>query len=193
MNKVDPMNKPFVDNRYRREAVDLQPYGNTISVETASDNPFEANQDVEIFTQQSGGMSGPDPKMQSRRGHRKVQRRVTPGNVAARQFNAPATSARGFMPGLGEDPSTAASLINAAGGAFASRYDSQAAAARAREAAAQARAEEARTERSRVTAMFDQSMFNMGQHGGIVVPLLMVGGAALVVAMVLKSKRKGRR
>jgi hypothetical protein len=196
MNKVDPMNKPFVDNKYRREAIDLQPYGNTISVETLADNPFESNAPIEIYTQQSGGMAGPDPKMQSRRGRRKVAKRIAPGHVAARQFNAPATSRAGFMPGLGLGDGAAdavAAGINAASGAVTSSFDAKAAAARAREAAARAREEEARTERARTNNMFEQSMFNMGQHGGIVMPLLMVGGAALVVAMVLRSKRKGRR
>ncbi len=189
------MNKPFVDNKYRREAIDLQPYGNTISVETLADNPFESNAPIEIYTQQSGGMAGPDPKMQSRRGRRKVAKRIAPGHVAARQFNAPATSRAGFMPGLGlgDGENAYATGISAAGGAVTSVFASKAEEARAKQAAANARAEEARTERSRVMAMFDQSMFNMGQHGGIVMPLLLVGGGALVVAMLLKMKRKGRR
>ncbi len=61
-----PLPRPRVDNRYRSQEVDLQPYGNTVSVEADSDNPFEDTRDVEIFTQASGGMAGPDPRQRSR-------------------------------------------------------------------------------------------------------------------------------
>jgi hypothetical protein len=40
--------------------------GNTITVELASDNPFESGRDVEVYTQVSGGIAGPDPMMRSR-------------------------------------------------------------------------------------------------------------------------------
>jgi hypothetical protein len=50
----------------RRQSIGLRPMGNTITVELASDNPFESGRDVEVYTQVSGGIAGPDPKMRSR-------------------------------------------------------------------------------------------------------------------------------
>ncbi len=50
----------------RRQSLGLRPMGNTITVELASDNPFESGRDVEVYTQVSGGIAGPDPKMRSR-------------------------------------------------------------------------------------------------------------------------------
>ena len=95
--------KPTIAQKYRTQAIDLQPYGNTISVEASSDNPFESDQDVEIFTQASGGMAGPDPRMRSRgllvsrpknRGHH---------NGKARTYRVNQDSAHnGFFPGMGD-------------------------------------------------------------------------------------------
>jgi hypothetical protein len=213
------MVKPVcVNNKYRREAIDLQPYGNTISVETTEDNPFTQAQDVEVVTQQSGGMAGPDPRMRSKaiRRHpltglpmkRAVPGRggkVVPGKVAASQFRAPAhLQHRGFVPGLGDDTAPAGSTLStisqavgqAAGAAstiVGARYNSQAEAARARAAAAQAQAEQARTETSRINALLDNSMINAGQHKTLVYGLLAVGALALGAAFVMKSKGKKRR
>lgn len=103
----------IVSNRRRVEAVDLQPYGNTISVETVSDNPFEDAQDVEVFTQTNDGFGGPAPA--SMRSKRIITRpeHVSPmwaGRVAAMKMRAPAHKAHaGFAPGmnglgLGETP-----------------------------------------------------------------------------------------
>jgi len=50
----------------RRQSIGLRPMGNTITVELASDNPFESGRDVEVYTQVSGGIAGPDPMMRSR-------------------------------------------------------------------------------------------------------------------------------
>ncbi len=59
---VDPaaMPAPRVNNRYRSEEVDLQPGGATISVVTQADNPYENEGDIQIVTQESGGMADPD-------------------------------------------------------------------------------------------------------------------------------------
>jgi hypothetical protein len=78
---------------YRQEAIDLQPGGATISVTVPSDNPYEMGDDVEIVTQMSGGMAGPDPKMRSKRVAAKGVRRVRP----AQRIHA------GFLPGMGAD------------------------------------------------------------------------------------------
>ncbi len=121
-----------VENRRSAQPVDLQPYGNTISVEALSDNPFEDAQDVEVVTQYSGGMSGPDPKMRSRAimtrppreqlhmaGRVKATQTVAPAHLQHRSFipglgalaaaakaprPAPNLMRRSFMPGLGADP-----------------------------------------------------------------------------------------
>lgn len=113
------MFKPHVDRRYRMEEVDLQPGGSTITVRTPSDNPFESAQDVEVYTQVSGGMAGPDAKMVSRAQLRHPTKgtpvtlparvtkpgsaaRVQPGQVQARVSVASAHRPHaGFMPGIG--------------------------------------------------------------------------------------------
>lgn len=77
---------------YRTEAVDLQPGGSTIAVTVPSDNPFEDGLDIEIVTQDSGGMAGPDPRMRSRG----VIARSKKTGGAVRHLNA------GFLPGMGD-------------------------------------------------------------------------------------------
>lgn len=104
------MIRPVVVNRNRLEQVDLQPYGNTISVETLADNPFEDERDVVVCTQMSGGLAGPDPRQTSRRkpASRAVAKRLPVGMAPAVRFKASAHRAHtGFMPGiagLGADP-----------------------------------------------------------------------------------------
>lgn len=211
------MVKPVsVNNKYRREIIDLQPFGNTISVETPSDNPFEGAQDVEVVTQMSGGMAGPDPRMKSTQVRRHpitglpMKRpapsrvaRVVPGKVSARKFSAPAHRQHaGFVPGLGDDtaPASTASTISqavsqAAGAAsniLGSRYNAQAEQARAKAAAEQARAEQARTEGNRLTAIFDQSLLNAGQHKTLVFGILGLGAIALGAAVLMKKGKKRR-
>src|ERR1700679_1877262 len=82
----------FVDNSgYYDQPVDVQPYGNTISVTCPSDNPFEDDaKPCVVVTQQSGGMAGPDPRMQSKRIITKQKRTRTnnTGQVMARHFVA---------------------------------------------------------------------------------------------------------
>jgi hypothetical protein len=96
--------RPFVDRSYRTEAVDLQPYGNTISVTTGSDNPYERDQPVEIVTQQSGGMAGPDPRQRSKRVmHKGTAVKPKPHQAGhARTYQTrQAANRQGFMPGFG--------------------------------------------------------------------------------------------
>jgi len=96
--------RPRVDHSYRTESVDLQPYGNTISVTSVSDNPFEDDQEAEIFTQQSGGMAGPDPRMRSKAVMHKgtaVKTRQHHAGVARVYKTNGAANRQGFMPGFG--------------------------------------------------------------------------------------------
>jgi hypothetical protein len=101
--------RPFVDNSgYRQQSVDLQPHGNTISVECPSDNPFEDAQDISIVTQGSGdqALAGPDPRMKSKRVITKGKRLapIHAGKAPVRQVMAHAAAPlkhNGFIPGLG--------------------------------------------------------------------------------------------
>jgi len=98
-----PLPRPRVQNKYRYEEINLQPYGNTVSVEAPSDNPFEDDRDVEVFTQASGGMAGADPRQRSR--GLMVQR---PRNTSRQGGRSPAFHLKmdaahpGFMPGMGD-------------------------------------------------------------------------------------------
>lgn len=75
-------------SNYRTERVDLQPGGNTVTVDAPSDNPFEdLAGPVTVVTQASGGMSSPDPRMRSKR---------IVGRKIARHISA------GFLPGMGD-------------------------------------------------------------------------------------------
>ena len=108
--------KPYVDHSYRTEPVDLQPYGNTISVTSVSDNPFEDDQEAEIFTQQSGGMAGPDPRMRSKRVMHKgtaTKAKQHPAGMAKVYKTRGAANRQGFMPGFGgfgDTPNTTPSI-----------------------------------------------------------------------------------
>lgn len=100
--------RPQVDNRYRTQAVDLQPYGNTISVEADSDNPFEDDRDVEVYTQLSGGMTLPDAKQRSKKIMTRPvlhQKQTTKGVVKVHKVRESAHR-QGFMPGFGDLPNT---------------------------------------------------------------------------------------
>lgn len=97
--------RPRVDNRYRTQEVNLQPYGNTVSVEADSDNPFEDDRDVEIVTQASGGMAGPDPRQRSRGLLVSRPRDTRRQGGQARAFRTTMDAAHpGFMPGMGGAP-----------------------------------------------------------------------------------------
>ena len=103
----------IASNRRKIQKVDLQPFGNTISVEAESDNPFEDAQDVEVFTQANRGMgdTGPHRGARSRGIVTKPQGReriVHAGRAKAVMTVAPAHRQHGaFIPGmagLGADP-----------------------------------------------------------------------------------------
>jgi hypothetical protein len=107
--------RPVVQSRYRAESVDLQPGGATIVVTTPSENPFEMTKDIEVVTQESGGMAGPDQRQTSRGQRRQVSGMgrgkppsVLPrviGRAPVQRMVADAASSRvitsGFLPGMG--------------------------------------------------------------------------------------------
>lgn len=95
--------KPVIAQKYRTQQIDLQPYGNTISVEAASDNPYDSDQDVEIYTQASGGMAGPGRSMRSRGTMIRRPRTSKLINGKAKTYRVNQDAAHnGFFPGMGE-------------------------------------------------------------------------------------------
>ena len=186
--------KPVINNRFRRESVDLQPYGNTISVTTDSDNPFEDPANVEVYTQLSGGMAGPDAAQRSRRIHTKpsTNRLVQGGRVPMIVANV--ASHRSFMPGMGDfgadaEPSTSSGILStikdlATGtkDVLASRDNASIAAAKAKQAAAE----------SKTAGIQAKMLAAMGQHKAISIPLLVLGGGALIAAVIMFARKKRR-
>lgn len=205
----------IVSNRRRVEAVDLQPYGNTISVETISDNPFEDAQDVEVFTQTNDGFGGPAPA--SMRSKRIITRpeHVSPmwaGRVAAMKMRAPAHKAHaGFAPGmnglgLGETPggpitmapaqpqpapwysqllSATPAAITAAGGAVQTAQQTQL--AKANTALTDAQARKAAADAASAALMSQGSPKTGGKSNTM---LYVLGGAAVLGALFFFMKRK---
>lgn len=199
-------------NRRRVEAIDLQPYGNTISVETPSDNPFEDSQDIEVFTQTNTGFGGPAPRfMKSRRIITNPQH-VSPmwaGRAAAVKMRAPAHRAHtGFAPGInglgleaqgaggagapsqGFDWTTAmkaaGDAATAAGGAVQQSFAAKQAKADA--AAADARARQADAEARRQALMAPVTA--MTDHKGISGSMLAIAGIAGIIGLVLYMRKK---
>ncbi len=202
-----------IDNQRRIEPVDLQPYGNTISVEAPSDNPFEDAQDIDVYTQMSGGMAGPDKRQRSKRilTNPPKERIQHAGRVKAIHMRAPAHKQHaGFIPGLAalgaevygppaptSDPSTASQVFSAissgvqtAGQVASQKFAADAAAAQARQADAQARQQQSLTERMGMQNMFA----NVGAHKGVSGTLVVVAGVAVVGAILLFAfKKKGKK
>jgi hypothetical protein len=179
--------RAHVSNKYRTEPIDLQPYGNTISVEAPSDNPFESNADVEVYTQASGGMAGPDPRVRSRGllTQRPRSTRHQGGKVKSYRVNMDAAHA-GFMPGmngLGDGPAPAPSgwdafnaLLKTGSDTTKSVFEAKTAKSAAAAADAHARAEASRADQQSALARMGS---NAGQH-----PLLTYGLLAVAVAAV---------
>ncbi len=204
-----------IDNQRRIEPVDLQPFGNTISVEAPSDNPFEEAQDIEVYTQMSGGMAGPDRRQRSKRVITRPpnERMVHAGRVPATRVNAPAHRQHaGFMPGLGglgadpviygppapAAPDTLSTILNAAGGVISTagqvagnKFSADAAAAQARAADANARAAASQAQQA---SMMSKITGNVAQHSGIASTGLIIAGIAAVGAVLLfvMKKKKGK-
>lgn len=57
---------PSVQKAVVRQTVNLRPAGNTVTVTTLADNPFESLAGISVVTQASGGMAKPDPMQQSK-------------------------------------------------------------------------------------------------------------------------------
>ncbi len=200
-------------NRRRVEAIDLQPYGNTISVETPSDNPFEDAQDIEVFTQTNTGFGGPAPA------HMRSKRIITnpasvspmwAGRVAAAKMRAPAHRPHaGFAPGinglgLGAEaqgagavgtgqPSTltqslqlAQAGIQAAGTTAQQIFAQRQAKADADRAAAEARTAEAITARQSMMAPVN-AMTSRPALSGSMIGIAAVAG---VIALVMFMRKK---
>lgn len=55
----------YLGSTHRLQPIDIEPTGNTVSVSLEADNPFESAKDIEVYTQMSGGLTDPDPEMQS--------------------------------------------------------------------------------------------------------------------------------
>ncbi len=196
-------------NRRRVEEVDLQPYGNTISVETISDNPFEDAQDVEVFTQANDGFGGPAPaSMRSKRIITKPQH-VSPmwaGRVAAVKMRAPAHKMHtGFAPGmhgLGEAPGgttqgqstgqpglvaqgfqALSTLATAGGQAFQAQQATKQAQIQKDQADAQARAAQAAADRGAL-------MTGVSSKGGSGALLYVAGGVAVIAGLFFLLRKK---
>lgn len=188
--------RAHVSNKYRTEAVDLQPYGNTISVEAPSDNPFESNADVEVYTQASGGMAGPDPRTRSRGllTQRPRSTRHQGGKVKAYRVRMDAAHA-GFMPGmhgLGAEPAPAPSgwdafnaLLKTGGDTTKAVFDAKTAKSAAAAADAHARAEASRADQQGALARMGS---NAGRHPLMTYGLLAVAAAAIGYVVLKKSK-----
>jgi hypothetical protein len=57
---------PQVQKAFVRQQVNLRPAGNTVTITTLADNPFESLAGISVVTQASGGMAKPDRMQQSK-------------------------------------------------------------------------------------------------------------------------------
>jgi len=154
------------------QTINLKPAGNTVAVTTLSDNPFEGGRMVSVRTQQSGGMARPDQSQVSR------------------------TLLHAYLPGLGAEsapvvattaakPAGALDFLATAGAAATDLYAQQQA---IKLAEAQAKIAQANA----AAAQWANPMNAMKQHSSLTLPLLIIGGGALVTAGVIwLSRRKG--
>lgn len=164
---------PVVRSNFVRQTVDLKPAGNTVSVTTLADNPFESGQDVEVVTQASGGMAPPPESMQSKR------------------------VMHSFMPGIGQSatetqakdesgPGGFTQFIDTAGGLVNRHFDQQVAREERRAAQARAEADIARAQAdgimARTTANVGGFQFNWA--------LVALGALGLGAAFMLSRGKK---
>ncbi len=209
----------IVSNRRKVQSVDLQPYGNTISVEAESDNPFEDAQDVEVFTQTNRGMGdvGPHRGARSRAiitkptsqhgrmvfaGKARATKTIAPAHVQHAAF-IPGLSGLGEAPGgttQGQAPASSGwnwgaigqgvtNLATAAGGIVSQQQQAKIAASNAAAADANARIAAAKATQGAAA----QIEANMGAHKGISGTLLAVAGLAAVAGIVIFMVRKPKR
>lgn len=186
----------------RLQSVGLRPEGNTVTVELASDNPFEMETPVEVYTQCSGGIAPADAEMRSSG----VLTPVMHGPDAAFPISGLAADAPAAAPAAPPQQSfwqsnqgqavfntalsAAQSLGQAAIGGMAARQQAKAAEIAARGQAqvleAQARAEQAAAMRAEA----DRMRLLAGKKPFPTVPVLIgVGVLALVVGGIFLFKK----
>jgi hypothetical protein len=155
------------------QTVSLKPQGNTVSVTTLSDNPFEGGRPISVRTQQSGGMARPDQSQMSR------------------------SLLHSYMPGLGADsvpavqasaakPAGALDFLATAAGTAASVYQQQ-------QAIKLAEAQAKIAQQNAIAAQWSNPLNAMQQRSSITVPLLIVAGGALLTAGAIWLSRRGKK
>jgi LPXTG-motif cell wall-anchored protein len=157
------------------QTVNLRPAGNTVTITTLADNPFDDSRPVSVRTQQSGGMARPE------------------GNQMSRSL------LHAYLPGLGAEPGTVVSapatqppgamdFLATAAGSAAAMYQQQQA---IKLAQAQAAVEQARAQA--VAAQWQNPLMAMKQRSSITVPLLIVAGGALLAAGAIFLARRNKK
>lgn len=151
-----------------RQTIDLKPYGNTVTVRTLADNPFEDRRPVVVVTQASGGMAKADPTQKSNR------------------------LVHAYLPGLG-DAAVPATMATPAKPAGAIDFLATAANSAQQMYLAQQANQQAQANAASQSALARMAA-NMGASS-LTTPLLIIGGGALAVGafLYLRKKKKGRR
>lgn len=154
------------------QTINLKPAGNTVTITTLADNPFEGGRAVSVRTQQSGGMA-----------------RAAGSQVSRTLLHA-------YLPGLGADavpvvatpaakPAGALDFLATAAGTAASVYQQQ----------QQLKLTQAQVDLAKQQALIAQwsnPLTAMGQRSSITIPLLIVAGGALLTAGAIFLSRKGK-
>lgn len=155
------------------QTVNLKPAGNTVTVTTLSDNPFEGGRAVSVRTQQSGGMAQADQSQVSR------------------------TLLHSYLPGLGAEsapvvatpaakPAGALDILATAGSVATDLYAQRQAIELAKQQAEIAR-------QQALAAQWSNPGAAMMQRSSITLPLLIIAGGALLTAGAIFLSRKGGR
>lgn len=155
------------------QTVNLRPAGNTVTITTLADNPFDDSRPVSVRTQQSGGMARPEGSQ-----------------VSSSLLHA-------YLPGLGAEPGTVVTapatkppgtldFLATAAGSAAAMYQQQQA---IKLAQAQGEIERARAQ----AAQWQNPLMAMKQRSSITMPLLIVAGGALLAAGAIFLARRKKR
>lgn len=163
--------RPHVQKDTVLQTISLKPAGNTVSITTLAENPFDGGRAVSVRTQQSGGMAHADDSQVSRT----LLHAYLPGlgAEAAPVVSTPATKPPGVL-----------DILATAGGAATNIYTQQQAIKLAEQQAKIAQAEALR-------AQYSNPMAAMQQRSSITIPLLIVGGGALLTAAAIYFSRRG--
>lgn len=174
---------PLVSKVIVRQPIDLRPAGNTVAVTTLADNPFEGSQRITVRTQASGGMARPD--------NRQVSRTL--------MFMGDDT-----VPAKPKDPPGVLdifnTLITGATNVFTTKYNSEVEEAKAKGEEAKSAAKQSGDRTTALLAQLaqpvqaiakqlEQPVQAIAKHKAISLPLLVVGGGALLVAGYLFLKK----